>query len=511
MKLNELNIIECHDGLKKGDFTSAELTQACLDRIKKRNKKINAFISVFEQEAMEEAKKADEMIAKGEQQMLTGIPFAVKDAIITYDRRSTGAGKILDNYTAPYEATVIKKIRKQGAVLIGKNNCDAFGHGASNENSMYGPVRNPHDESKVAGGSSGGSATAVADHQCIFAIGEDTGGSIRQPAAFCGIVGLRPSYGKNSRYGIMPMASSLDTVGPLTKTVEDCEIVENIIAGVDEKDATTVDSQKSIKSVKSIKSLRIGVPKEYFSDLDGSALGGEVEGMDEEVKKIVEEKIKHLVETRFIASGSQNTSVSQNTSGSQNKSGIQIEIVDVSLPMTKYAIPVYYIVVPSEDSSNLGRLDAIRYGMPDAKAKNLYDIYAKSRAQGFPDEVKRRIMIGTYALSAGYYDAYYKKAQKVRTLIIQDFEKVLSSVDLLITSTTPTPAFGIGELKDDILAMYLADVFVAPAAVAGLPAISIPVGKTKKGLPVGMQIIGPRLREDLVFELAKIIEYIKIN
>ncbi|MBU2542818.1 Asp-tRNA(Asn)/Glu-tRNA(Gln) amidotransferase subunit GatA, partial [Patescibacteria group bacterium] len=246
MNLNELNIIEAHDGLKKGDFTSVELTQACLKQIKKRNKKINAFISVFEKEALEEAKKADEMIKKRPFDFaqgklpLAGIPFAVKDAINTLDRRSTGAGKILDNYISPYEATVIKKIREQGAVLIGKNNCDTFGHGASNENSMYGPVRNPHDESRVSGGSSGGSAASVADHQCIFAIGEDTGGSIRQPASFCGIVGLRPSYGRNSRYGIMPMASSLDTVGPLTKTVEDCAIVQGVMEGKDKKDATTV-------------------------------------------------------------------------------------------------------------------------------------------------------------------------------------------------------------------------------------------------------------------------------
>ncbi len=482
MKLNSLTIKQCHDGLKKGDFTSVELTQACLDRIKKRNKKINAFISVFENEALEEAKKADDMIKKGKQKMLTGIPFAVKDAINTVDRRSTGAGKILDNYVSPYEATVIKKIREQGAVLIGKNNCDAFGHGASNENSMYGPVRNPHDETRVSGGSSGGSAVAVADHQCIFAIGEDTGGSIRQPASFCGVVGLRPSYGRNSRYGIMPMASSLDTVGPLTKTVEDCAIVQGVIEGKDKKDATTVLSLKSIKSVKSIKSLRVGVPKEYF----------EVEGMDEEVRKIIEDKIKDLVETHCNASGSQDTS------------GLQIEIVPVSLPMTKYAIPVYYIIVPSEDSSNLGRLDGVRYGV-QAKHETLYELYAKSRAQGFPEEVKRRIMIGTYALSAGYYDAYYKKAQKVRTLIIQDFERVLTEVDLLVTPTSPFPAFKLGEKKDDILAMYLADVFVAPAAVAGLPAISVPAGKTKKGLPVGLQIIGKRLDEETVLQLANLI------
>ena len=472
MKLNELTIKEAFEGLKKGDFTSVELTEACLDRIKERNEKINAFISVFEKEAIEEAKLADEIIKSGKQQLLTGIPFAVKDAINTKDARSTASAKILDNYVPPFDATVIKKIRAQGAVLIGKNNCDSFGHGASNENSMYGPVRNPSDETKVAGGSSGGTAAAVADNMCIFGIGEDTGGSIRQPAAFCGIVGLRPSYGRNSRFGIMPMASSLDTVGPMTKTVEDTAILMEVMAGLDVLDATTVkDDVPAYSKIKNFKSkIKVGVPKEYF----------ELEGMDLEVKEIVENKIEELKKIK------------------------DVEIVPVSLPMTKYAIPVYYIVVPSEDSSNLARLDGIRYGVR-AEAKDLYDTYAKTRALGFPDEVKRRIMIGTYALSAGYYDAYYKKAQKVRTLIIKDFEKVFETVDLLVTPTTPTTAFGVGEKKNNVLAMYLADIFVSPAAVAGLPAISVPIGKDKSGLPIGMQIIGPRLQEEKVLQLANII------
>ena len=472
MELNKLTIKQCYDGLKAGDFSSVDITKACLKKIKERNENINAFITIFEKEALVEAKKADKLIAEGKQQILTGIPFAVKDAIDTLDRRSTGAGKILDNYTPAFEATVIKKIREQGAILVGKTNCDAFGHGASNENSMYGPVKNPYDETKVAGGSSGGSAAAVADNQCIFAIGEDTGGSVRQPASFCGIVGLRPSYGRNSRYGSMPMTSSMDTVGPMTKTVEDCAIVEEVMAGHDPLDATAVmdevpEYSKKLKTQNS--KLKIGIPKEYF----------EVEGMDNETREIVENKIEEF-----------------------KKAGH--EIVEVSLTMTKYAIPVYYIITPSEDSSNLGRLDGIRYGV-QADAKNLYDVYSKSRSQGFPEEVKRRIMIGTYALSAGYFDAYYRKAQKVRTLIIKDFEKVFESVDLLVTPTSPFPAFGIGEKKDDVLAMYLADVLVSPVNVAGLPAISVPVGKTKTGLPVGMQIIGKRLDEESVFQLANII------
>lgn len=468
MQLNELTITQASEGLKKKKFSSVELTKACLDRIKKRNKKINAFISVCEKSALAEAKIADEMIAKKKNKILTGIPFGVKDAICVKDVKSTGGAKILDNYIAPYEATVITKIREQGAVLLGKQNCDAFGHGASNENSMYGPVRNPHDETKVAGGSSGGSAVAVADHQCIFSIAEDTGGSIRQPASFCGVVGLRPSYGRNSRYGIMPMASSLDTVGPLAKTVEDIALLMEIMAGHDPKDATTVKDKVPTYSrelkVES-KKLKVGIPKEYFK----------LEGLDVEVRKIIEEKIERLKD-------------------------LKIDIVDVSLPYTKYAIPVYYLIVPSEDSSNLGRLDGVRYGVR-SEAKNLYDIYAKSRAQGFPEEVKRRIMIGTYALSAGYYDAYYRKAQRVRTLIKRDFEKAFEKVDVLITPTSPFPAFGIGEKKDDVLAMYLADVFAAPAAIAGIPGLSVPAGETKTGLPVGLQILGPRLGENLVLNL----------
>ena len=469
MNLNELTISQAQEGLKKNKFTAVDLTRACLAVAKEKNKELNAYITICEESALAEAARADEMIANGNQQPLTGIPFSVKDAICTVDIRSTGSAKILDNYIAPYEATVIGKIRAQGGVLIGKTNCDAFGHGASNENSMYGPVRNPHDLTKVAGGSSGGSAASVAAHTCLFSIGEDTGGSIRQPASLCGVVGLRPSYGRNSRYGIMPMASSLDTVGPMTKTVEDCALVMKAIAGVDARDATTVSDTVPdySKQISKKNKFTIGVPKEYL----------ELDGMEPEVKNIIEQKISEL-----------------------KKGGHKI--VPVSLPYTKYSIPVYYIVVPSEDSSNLGRLDGIRYGVR-ARAENLYDIYAKSRAGGFPEEVKRRIMIGTYALSAGYYDAYYRKAQKVRTLIIRDFEKVFETVDLLITPTSPFPAFDIGAKKDDVLAMYLADVFVSPAAVAGLPAISVPAGMTASGLPVGAQIIGPRLHESEVMNLAK--------
>ncbi|MDD4476937.1 MAG: Asp-tRNA(Asn)/Glu-tRNA(Gln) amidotransferase subunit GatA [Patescibacteria group bacterium] len=473
MNLNELTIREAKDGLNKKDFTSVELTAACLDRIKKRDGEINAFITVCEDLAMKEAVRADETIERGEAWPLTGIPFAVKDAICTAGVRSTGASKILDNYVPPFDATVIKKIREQGAVLLGKNNCDAFGHGASNENSMYGPVRNPRNTKKVAGGSSGGSAAAVADNMCIFAVAEDTGGSIRQPASFCGVVGMRPSYGRNSRFGIMSMASSLDTVGPIAKSVDDVAFLMEIMAGNDKMDATTVSDAvpnyvEELK--KGVKGLKIGVPKEYF----------ELEGLNEEIKELTYKKIDIL-----------------------EKAGCKIK--QVSLPYTKYAIAVYYIIVPSEDSSNLARLDGIRYGLR-ADANNLFDIYANSRADGFPEEVKRRILIGTYALSSGYYDAYYKKAQKVRTLIKNDFDEIFKKVDALITPTSPFSPFDLGEKIDNPLALYLADIMVSPAAVAGVPAMSVPAGENYSGLPIGAQIIGPRFREDLVLRIGKELE-----
>lgn len=475
MQLNQCTIAQAAAGLKKKEFSSVELTEACLRRIHERNHALNAFITVADASALEEAKKADEQIAAGRAGTLTGIPFSVKDAICVAGVRATGAAKILDTYVPPYEATVIRRIRDAGGVMIGKTNCDAFGHGASNENSMYGPVRNPHDEGKVAGGSSGGSAASVADHMAIYSIAEDTGGSIRWPAAACGIVGFRPSYGRNSRYGIMPMASSLDTVGPMAKTVEDIAFLMEIMAGHDPKDATAISDavpaySKELKSKKSKKQWRIGIPKEYL----------ELDGMDADVRRMT----VHAIEAMRAA---------------------DVEVVEISLPHTRYAIPVYYIIVPSEDSSNLARLDGARYGVRAVQA-NLNDMYAVSRAHGFPEEVKRRIVIGTYALSAGYYDAYYRKAQRVRTRIIEDFVTAFASVDVLIAPTSPFPAFDIGEKSDDVLAMYLADVFVSPAAVAGIPALSVPVGKTSAGLPVGMQVMGPRLGDTAVLSVGQILE-----
>jgi aspartyl-tRNA(Asn)/glutamyl-tRNA(Gln) amidotransferase subunit A len=476
--LNKLTIKEAHEGLIKKNFSCVELIKSCLGQIKKRDKDINAFITVNEKDALERAKDCDNNFGNIKDSILFGIPFSAKDAICTKDVRSTASGLLLDNYVPSFDATVIKKIKEKGAILIGKNNCDSWGHGASNENSMYGPVKNPIDETKVSGGSSGGSAASVAANMAIFSIGEDTGGSVRQPASFCGIVGMRPSYGRNSRYGIMPMASSLDTVGPLAKTVEDIAILMEIMAGKDPKDATTVPDKVpkyASELKKNIKGLKVGIPKEYF----------ELEGMDHETKQIVEKKISDL-------------------------SKIGCKVKEVSLPYTKYAIPTYYIIVPSEDSSNLGRLDGIRYGVRK-DATDLYGVYAESRVKGFPDEVKRRIMMGTYSLSAGYYDAYYRKAQKVRTLIKQDFEDAFKDCDILITPTSPYPAFNLGEKKDDVLAMYLADVFVSPASLAGVPAMSVPAGKTKLGLPVGLHIIGPRLGESIVLRAGFHIEQLTNN
>ncbi len=459
-------IASARQALDSREISSQELTREYLSRAKEKNPTFNAFITIAEDEALRMAEDADIRMQKGVVEPLTGIPFGVKDAICTADIRSTASAKILDTYTPPFDATVIRKIRAQGGVIIGKQNCDAFGHGASNENSMYGAVKNPWDTERVPGGSSGGSAASVAADMCVYSIAEDTGGSIRQPAAFNNLVGLRPSYGRNSRYGIMPMASSLDTVGPITKTVEDCAIVMEAIAGRDPLDATTVPDVVPAYTEglrESIKGLRIGIPREYIQDLPNN------------LQKIIDDAAD-----AFRQMG--------------------CEVMDVSLPHTNYAIPVYYIIVPSEDSSNLSRMDGVRYGVR-AHEKDLQNVYMQSRAHGFPAEVKRRIMVGTFALSHGYYDAYYKKAQQVRTRIMRDFEEAFNRVDVLLAPTTPTPAFKIGEKANDPLAMYKADIFVGPAAVAGVPAVSVPGGFVDN-LPFGVQFIGPRMSEDMILRAA---------
>ncbi len=471
MNLNGLTIKEAGEGLKKKEFSCLELTKACLDQIKKVDRKIKAYITITGDLALKQAKELDK---KGNfSQPLSGIPIAIKDIFCTKGIKTTAGSKILENYIAPYTATSIKKIEKQGIVVLGKVNMDEFACGSSTETSYFGPTKNPWDLGRVPGGSSGGSAAAVAADECIYSLGTDTGGSIRQPASLCGIVGIKPTYGRVSRYGVIAMASSLDQVGPLTKTVEDTAIVLGQIAGLDKNDSTTLDKKVSDYTLalkKDIKGLKIGVPKEYF-----------VEGMDKEVEKTIKEAIKKLED-------------------------LGAKIVEVSLPHSKYGLAVYYIIMSSELSANLARYDGVKYGF-SARAKSLLENYLQTRAEGFGPEIRRRIMLGTYSLSAGYYDAYYLQAQKVRTLVKQDFEKVFEQVDCLVTPTSPTVAFRLGEKTDDPLTMYLSDIFTVSVNIAGVPAISIPCGfaKPQSGkteMPVGLQIIGKQFDEETILQVA---------
>lgn len=474
MNLNILTITEAQEKLQSGEITSVDLTRACLKRIKEVDDKVKALITVCHKQALEEAEDADKRIKAGEKNELLGIPYIAKDNIITKGIKTTAASKILENYTAPYDATIIKKLKEEGAVLLGKANLDEFAHGASTENSAFGPTHNPYDLERVPGGSSGGSAAAVAADMCIFALGTDTGGSIRCPASFCGVVGLKPTYGRASRFGLIAMTSSTDVPGPLTKTVEDASIVLNVIDGVDENDATSLKFEKNNSNNLDLKSgnlkgIKIGLAKEYFG-----------EGTDKDVLKIMEES-----KEKFKKQGA--------------------DFVDISLPHTKYGVSVYYIITPSEISSNLARFDGIRYGFSDKESKELMDVYKKSRGKGFGPEAKRRIMLGTYVLSAGYFDAYYLKAQKVRTIIRDEMDKALEKVDCILSPTSPHPAFKIGEQSDDPVKMYLEDIFVTNASLAGLPAISIPAGFSGK-LPVGLQLIGKRFNEDKLFSIGAIFE-----
>jgi len=470
MELHELAIIQAHKGLLEKKFSASELTKAFLNRIGKLDKKISAFLTITEDSALLEAKKIDDLISAGKNiSILAGIPLSVKDNILVDGVRTTCASKILKNYIAPYDATCIKKLKKLGAIILGKTNLDEFAMGASTENSAFFPTKNPHDLTRVSGGSSGGSAAAVAADLCCYALGSDTGGSIRQPASFCGVVGLKPTYGAVSRYGLVAFASSLDQIGPITKTAEDAKVVFNAISGKDSLDSTSVELRIKNYELR-IKDLRIGIPKEYF-----------VEGMDKEVEKIIGQSIEKI-----------------------EKMGAKIE--EISLPHTKYVIPAYYLINTSEASANLSRYDGIKYGLSKTGNKNLLDVYLQSREDGFGDEVKRRIMLGTYALSAGYYDAYYLKAERIRTLIIEDFNAVFKKVDVILTPTAPTPAFKIGEKNTDSLSMYLCDIFTASVNLVGLPAVSVPVGFTKSRLPVGLQIIGKPFEENKILEISKIYE-----
>jgi len=465
MDLLELTITQAHEGLKNKKFSSKELTQAYLKQIKKTDKEIGAYLAVTEDLALRQADKADKIIAgQGDFPILTGIPFSVKDAILVEGHQATAASKILENYIAPYDATVIKKLKKEGSVILGKTNLDEFAMGVSTENSAFKVTKNPNDLERVSGGSSGGSAASVAAKEALYSLASDTGGSIRLPASFCGVVGLNPTYGAISRYGLIAMASSLDQIGPIAKTVEDAKIIFEAISGKDPLDATSVD-YKIQNTEYRIQNMRIGVPKEYFA-----------KGIDKDVEKIVKNAIKKAEEQGA-------------------------KIIDISLPATEYAIACYYIIVPSEVSANLARFDGIKYGYSNQNAENLLDVYLKSRGEGFGTEPKRRILLGTYALSSGYYDAYYKKALEVKELIKQDFAEAFKKVDLIFSPVSPTPAFKIGEKKDDPLSMYLMDVYTCPVKLAGLPALSLPAGKIGK-LPVGLQIIGNYFKEGKVLSIA---------
>ncbi len=472
-RFHGLTIKEAQVKLEKKEISSVELVQSCLKRIKEADGKVHACLSVLEERALIEAREADIQRLKGGQNKLSGIPMIVKDNIMTAGIRTTAASKILENYIAPYDATIVEKLKAEGAIIIAKANLDEFAHGASTENSAFGPTRNPWDLERVPGGSSGGSAAAIAADMAVFSLGTDTGGSIRCPASFCGVVGLKPTYGRCSRFGLISMTSSTDVPGPITKNVEDAAIILGITAGLDRRDATTVpfkvpNYETAIK--KGIAGARIGIPSEYFG-----------EGIDIQVRESVENAI-----ATFKKLGA--------------------EIIEVSLPHTKYGIPVYYIITPSEISSNLARFDGIKYGYSETSEKSreehsLIEIYQKSRGIGFGPEAKRRIMLGTYALSAGYFDAYYLQAQKVRTIIKRELDDVLERADFLLTPTSPHPAFKIGEKASDPLKMYLEDIFVTGASLAGLPAISIPCGFTRN-LPVGLQLIGRRFGEETILRAA---------
>jgi aspartyl-tRNA(Asn)/glutamyl-tRNA(Gln) amidotransferase subunit A len=472
INLHTLTIEKARAHLDEGDFTAVQLTQAYLDTIAKRNPEINAYLEVFD-DALDMAHEADKRIAEKNSMPLTGIPFAIKDNILIEGKRAGSASKILDGYTAPYDATVISKLKKQGAIFLGRVNMDEFAMGGSTENSAYGPTRNPYDTSRVPGGSSGGSAAAVAMDGALVALGSDTGGSVRQPASFCGIVGLKPTYGSVSRYGLMAMGSSLDQIGPLTKTVADARIVHEAIAGQDPMDGTTI-APDTFPAQALKKKYTVGVPRAFMSQ----------GGIDKAVLANFEESIERL-----------------------KKAGIEIR--DISLPNVGYSLPVYYIIMPAEASTNLSRFDGMRFGAR-IEGETLLGDYCKTRGALFGKEVRRRIVLGTYVLSAGYYDAYYNKAVAVRSLIRSDFKKAFADgVDAVLTPTSPIPAFKIGEKSSDPLEMYLADIFTVTANIAGIPALSVPSGFTEvegKKLPLGVQFMATDGGENTLFDIASIFE-----
>ena len=457
--LHDLTVKRFREGLENKEFSAYEIIKALFDYIDLRDKEVDAYLTLNRDNALEAAAKVDVAVAEGrELPPLAGVSLAIKDNMLIEGLPATAGSKILEHYIAAYDATVIKKLKNAGAIFLGKTNLDEFAMGSSTENSAFKITKNPHDLTRVPGGSSGGSAAAVASHMAVAALGSDTGGSIREPAAFCGVVGMKPTYGAVSRYGLIAMASSLDQIGPIAKTVEDAAILFKQIAGHDPNDATSAPDivygdDLLNPSLEKMRELTIGVPEEYF-----------VPGMDEEVANAVQGAVKEF-------------------------ESLKVRVKKISLPHTKHALSVYYIIMPAEVSTNLSRFDGIRYG-DRAKAENLLDLYYRDRGAGFGPEPKRRIILGTFVLSAGYYDAYYAKAQKVRALIKKDFNEAFKSVDVILTPVAPTPAFKIGEKTDDPLQMYLSDIFTIPVNLAGLPGISIPVNGREGKLPIGFQLIG---------------------
>ncbi len=454
--------------LSRREVSPVEVTAALLARIKERNGELNAYLTVDEAGALEQAKAAEARLGRGEGSPLTGIPLALKDVMTTRGLRTTCGSRILENFVPPFDATVVARLRREGAVFLGKANMDEFAMGSSNENSAYGPTRNPWNRDYIPGGSSGGSAAAVAADLCIGALGSDTGGSIRQPASHCGVVGLKPTYGRVSRYGLVAYASSLDQIGPLTKEVRDAALLLQAIAGHDPKDSTSVPQAVPDYAAalgREVRGLRIGVPREYFGH-----------GLDPEVEAAIRAALKTL-------------------------EGLGAEVLEVSLPHTEYAVATYYVVAVAEASSNLARYDGVKYGFR-AEGKNLMETYLNTRTQGFGAEVRRRIMLGTYTLSAGYYDAYYKKGSQVRALIRGDFETAFKDCALIACPVSPTPAFRLGEKLADPLTMYLSDIFTISANLAGIPGISVPCGFSAGGLPIGLQLLGPPFGEAAILQTA---------
>lgn len=473
LQLNGLTAHELHDKLINKEVSSVEITEAVYKRIDEVDDKIKAFVTLTRETALDKAREVDSKISSGEKiGPLEGIPLVIKDNMCTDGILTTCSSKMLNNFIPPYDATVVRKLKEAGAVIVGKANMDEFAMGSSTENSRFFQTKNPWDTGRVPGGSSGGSAASVAADQTIYSLGSDTGGSIRQPASFCGVVGLKPTYGSVSRYGLIAFASSLDQIGPFTKDVTDCAQVFNVIAGHDPKDSTSAEFEVPDYTsylTGDVKGLRIGIPKEYF-----------IEGTDPEVAKLINDAIRKFEDMGAVCE-------------------------EATLPHTEYALPVYYLIAPAEASSNLARYDGVRYGHRDATAEDVVTMFMKTRSEGFGTEVKRRIMLGTYALSSGYYDAYYLKALKVRTLIKQDFDKAFEKFDLLLSPTSPSTAFKIGEKGDNPMQMYLSDVFTISVNLAGIPGISIPCGFVNE-LPVGLQLMGKPFGEGTLFKAAHAFE-----